>query len=480
MKPLLVDRCSIVLFCLFPLSTAMSPEAAASASPGLSTAVGALKSAEASPMDMFSVEKLMAAVNSNQSLELFEQIAGTKLDSDSFSDVVGKVVDTAEKSAAKADESKRCSTNLSGKEEQLLASLHKAIADGKVLAQSALGNKFRAECKTAGMTAAEIKKYRLEWANDIATQLEAKKTHTKTWKRVDTTQFVYRPFGALVQWLGGWQDPAAIRGAATGAIQCLLLGPPYCREHPQTKMMNFAVAELSWKEEFEVSWQQAISYYTTDHDGARPGAPGPRPGAPGGSDGLAVPTGRVAKNSTKRVLADATTETATTTPSKKSSKVQQSQAQSDAEPSISPPGSARGSAGGSGGGSGDSEKARMADLFRKCVKVKTSYSAVTARADEILREIGVPKDRFSWAVNNDQGDRMIKNQLSALKNQVSAFGREVLRVKNPMDLKKTYDQSRLVVELTTFATLAEKIDKLSEMCDGFVSMGQVMQSMIQS
>ena len=57
-------------------------------------------------MDMFSVEKLMAAVNSNQSLELFEQIAGTKLDSDSFSDVVGKVVDTAEKSAAKADESK--------------------------------------------------------------------------------------------------------------------------------------------------------------------------------------------------------------------------------------------------------------------------------------------------------------------------------------------------------------------------------------
>ena len=99
--------------------------------------------------------------------------------------------------------------------------------------------------------------------------------------------------------------------------------------------------------------------------------------------------------------------------------MQQSQAQSDAEPSISPPGSARGSAGGSGGGSGDSEKARMADLFRKCVKVKTSYSAVTARADEILREIDVPKGRFSWAVNNDQGDRMIKNQLSALKNQVT-------------------------------------------------------------
>ena len=75
---------------------------------------------------------------------------------------------------------------------------------------------------------------------------------------------------------------------------------------------------------------------------------------------------------------------------------------------------------------------------------------------------------------------MVKGALDSLKDGVSEFGREVLRSKNPMDLKKSYDPSRLVFELTSFCILSEKVDKLGEICDGIVKMGQLMQSMMQS
>ena len=51
---------------------------------------------------------------------------------------------------------------------------------------------------------------------------------------------------------GGWTDPAAIKGALTGAAQCLTMGPPFIKIHPQTKMILFAVAEIEFCETFEV------------------------------------------------------------------------------------------------------------------------------------------------------------------------------------------------------------------------------------
>ncbi len=89
-------------------------------------------------------------------------------------------------------------SNLNGKESQLLLSLKSALKDGKITAKSALGNKFRSEVDTNGMTPAQIKQHRLEWANDLAEKLESKKTIVKEWRKVDSTQFPYRPF--LANW----------------------------------------------------------------------------------------------------------------------------------------------------------------------------------------------------------------------------------------------------------------------------------------
>ena len=422
--------------------------------------------------DTISLKSILEAVQNNQAVDIMETIAGNKLNSETMGNIIDKASEVTHLSTEQADQG---NPGLNGKELQVLASLQKALAEGKVPAQSALGNRFRAEVDMQGKTPAEIKKFRLEWASNLMSQLEAKKIASKEWKRVDTTRFIYRPFGALVQHLGGWGDVAAIRGAATGALQCLVMGPPYYKKHPQTGMLNFAIAELSWEETFTASWQQAISYYTGDHKGAQAGPVLPPPPAPQ----TMVQANASASSSGKR---KGETEQQTVPVPKgrgsKAAKVQKQQVQSKHEvapvPNISPPGSARGD------GGCDSERAKLAELFKKCVRIKASYAAVTARADEILREIPVPGGRLAWAANNDQGDRMVKCALDSLKDGVSEFGREVLRSKNQMDLKKSYDPSRLVFELTSFCILSEKVDKLGEICDGIVKMGQLMQSMMQS
>ena len=63
---------------------------------------------------------------------------------------------------------------------------------------------------------------------------------------------------------------------------------------------------------------------------------------------------------------------------------------------------------------------------------------------------------------------------------LASLGEKSCDPKNLMDLKKSYDPSRLVFELTSFCILSEKVDKLGEICDGIVKMGQLMQSMMQS
>ena len=80
--------------------------------------------------------------------------------------------------------------------------------------------------------------------------------------RQDFTTWIYRPLGVLIKHLGGWEDPSAIRGAITGALQCLTMGHPYVMKHPQTQMLQFAIAEIGWKETYEESWKEIIQFYT--------------------------------------------------------------------------------------------------------------------------------------------------------------------------------------------------------------------------
>ena len=150
--------------------------------------------------DTISLKSILEAVQNNQAVDIMETIAGNKLNSETMGNIIDKASEVTHLSTEQADQG---NPGLNGKELQVLASLQKALAEGKVPAQSALGNRFRAEVDMQGKTPAEIKKFRLEWASNLMSQLEAKKIASKEWKRVDTTRYIYRPFGALVQHLGG-------------------------------------------------------------------------------------------------------------------------------------------------------------------------------------------------------------------------------------------------------------------------------------
>ena len=110
----------------------------------------------------------------------------------------------------------------------------------------------------------------MNWAKDMKAELVKKKTMIKSWKRVDSTKFVHRPLGRLVKDFGGWKDPEAIQGACNGAMACMVLGEPYIMIHPQTKMVHYAIAELSWEESFTKSWDEVTDYYMRDEEKVEP------------------------------------------------------------------------------------------------------------------------------------------------------------------------------------------------------------------
>ena len=102
--------------------------------------------------------------------------------------------------------------------------------------------------------------FRLKWAADSRAPLVQKLAKEKrtTWSRKDTQKFRYRPFGALVQDWGGWQSEEAVKGATNASAMCVAMGPPWVLIHPQSKLAEFAVVELSWQEEFEEAWKETM------------------------------------------------------------------------------------------------------------------------------------------------------------------------------------------------------------------------------
>ena len=105
-------------------------------------------------------------------------------------------------------------------------------------------------------------------------ELTVVKTQETSWRRVDTTTAVYRPFGKIVQDLGGWGDALAIAGATKGCSKCLILGPPWWRIHPQTEMLEFIILEGSWEETFSKKWTECKSHMMADA-GSQPPIAGP-------------------------------------------------------------------------------------------------------------------------------------------------------------------------------------------------------------
>ena len=218
------------------------------------------------PSKVPSISSIVEAIQLNKSLEFVGEVAGQQLTSGNFNEV-GLAVHQAVQQTIDANKNAGGESKLNQKERALLDGLSRALEAGDVPAKGSLGNKFRSMVdisKWQGLGHAEAKAFRLDWAQDLKTTLEEKKEHSKSWKRIDSTHFTYRPFGRLVLDLGGWTDPDAVQGATHGVLQCIMMGDPFVKVHPQTKMLIFAIADISWTEQFEKCWSETVTYYGGD------------------------------------------------------------------------------------------------------------------------------------------------------------------------------------------------------------------------
>ena len=77
----------------------------------------------------------------------------------------------------------------------------------------------------------------------------------------DRTKFKYKTFGRMVQDWGGWNDAAAVKGATTATLMCMSLGPPWIKQHSQSKMIEMAIIQQEWEEEFRNSWDTLTTRY---------------------------------------------------------------------------------------------------------------------------------------------------------------------------------------------------------------------------
>ena len=145
-------------------------------------------------------------------------------------------------------------------------SLMKVLEGGGWDSRSALANRFRQKfpnIKMKSLTPDEAVQWQQKFCKEEMKELTVHKHQETSWRRVDTTTAKYRPFGRVVQDLGGWTDAMAIAGATTGCSKCLILGHPWWRIHPQTEMLEFIILESGWQETFEKCWTECKTQMIT-------------------------------------------------------------------------------------------------------------------------------------------------------------------------------------------------------------------------
>ena len=381
------------------------------------------------------VDQILKAVDTETAMDLVERSTGEKLTAETCGEIGRKLLNMTN-NAVENREKETLKGVLSKKEQAVLANLQDAISTGVFPTRGTLGNKFRAEVdqsKVKNLSNKDAQTFRMQWAKDLQSSIVEKKTHAKKWTRVDSTKWTYRPFGKLVVDFGGWDDPDAVRGACTGALQCMTMGDPFVKIHPQTKMTLFAVAEIGWDEVFEQSWNQTMTYFAKPNE------------------------------ATVGELVDANEVDAKPGPIAKSKNAPKEPITKTLKgPTTSPRDSKEAE-----------EKKKHAQLMKDATRVKQKMTGATSRANEILQEI--TKDgKYMWARNNDRGDRGLKQSLDDVRNSLNDWQRDFLVTSDFSMIKKKYSGDQIRVELSSFLLIESVVDKLISTCDSFVEASDVL------
>lgn len=434
-----------------------------------------------SALPKLSFAEIISAVECGGTVDLVERFSGDKITSDTVASISQRLQEKI------GEETHVAGPSFNQKEQTLIDSIDAAIKLGKVETRSGLGNKFRSDPQaqeTKGMSNKEAAEFRMNWAMNLKQELMATKTMDKAWARIDTNKYTYRPYGKMVLDFGGWSDPAAIQGATTGVLQCLLMGPPFIKQHPQTKMTLYAIAEIGWEETFTQSWRHTIEYYAgqdevptsskrhahfgnDDHDTA---GKIPRLMSEGHktddhekqlNDGKCEDDGKPKAKAKVKAKSKANVKNDDTP-----TKVEDADARAKAKAKAKIGDDTK----------ADDPKKKLVDLMKNALKLKGLFNSATMRAERIISEVA--KDgRFAWAKQNDKGDRLIQSKIDILRSSTTDWMQEFLLVKDFNTMRKKYESSVIIVELTNFMQSEKMVDDLDKTCDAFVNASEVMQAL---
>ena len=264
--------------------------------------------------------------------------------------------------------------------------------------------------------------WKLKWVSAALEEMKSKYVIEVSWRKIETTKWVYRTFGALVIHLGGWNDPAAIEGATNGVIQSMSMGPPFVKMHPQTKMLMFAIAEMEWAEVFEEAWKETKDMNQLEDDNAEQESP-----KAGNTKGAKATTNKHVTN--KKIKGAVEEKNKRTT-----KKAEDGQDTEPDEKKETP-----------------EEKKRKNEqkIMREATKIKERYVRATTQAQFTL-EATSKKTQFKWV------PKTINKQIEACRKQLSAFDREFMTVKDFGKLKAKHGQPVIIIKLTELVGKLEK------------------------
>jgi hypothetical protein len=436
-----------------------------------------------SALPRLSFADIISAVQCGDTVDLVERFSGDKITSDTVASISQKLQQKI------GQETHARAPSFNNKEQSLIDSIDAAIKLGKVETRSGLGNKFRSDSQAQdikGMSNKEAAEFRMQWAMNLKQELIASKTVDKAWTRIDTNKYTYRPYGKMVLDFGGWSDPDAIKGATTGVLQCLLMGPPFIKQHPQTKMTLYAIAEIGWEETFTQSWRHTIEYYAGDDDEAPKGSK--RHAMDNGDDGTPRKVQKMMSQGHKtddheKELNDGKCDDGVKAKAKAKPKAKsKANVKSDDTPTKvddGDDGKAKAKAKAKIGDGNDTKvdpKKKLVDLMKNAMKLKGLFNSATMRAERIISEVA--KDgRFAWARQNDKGDRLIQSKIDILRSSTTDWMQEFLLEKDFNTMRKKYEGSVIIVELTNFMQSEKMVDDLDRTCDAFVNASEVMQAL---
>jgi hypothetical protein len=305
--------------------------------------------------------------------------------------------------------------------------LDEALKTGRIDSRSSLANYLRKKL-TPGqkedlkkMTSEAQKTFRMEFARTQMGSFTSSKSHTKSWRRIDTQKGHYLNLDQLIRKEEAGDSEKGMAGVRLLIQQAVALGPPWIRVHPQTNRTLFLVLDFQFSEDFETSWAMLKCEHENQALKIDPIQNKPEETAPM----KAVLDTQIPKEKAKAK--------AKTAPEAKA-------AARDEKKEVS------------------KAKKEFEQQWKEIQKLKNYVMKVTSSAIELNEQINEAED-WRWAKNEgNQGE--LNRLLRAVKSRYSDFHRRLITEDSAM-LKRHYGDEFLVAEMKTFNALKPEVEKLS-------------------